>query len=381
MAAWRRAIELSLGDADVERLRSIAQSRTEPASRVERARILLAYREDPSFFAVGRALSLHHQTVQRCVERAMVEGLMAALDDRPRPEGATVTRDRPLAAMLSLILICQIAGAVSVTASLFFLISTFPAAALVGGAPEADQSIARHVVMVTGSDRTFCSGVVIAQDLILTAAQCVHPATSYRIIGFDAPKPLTPKALKSVSSTVVHPEWDADAILRHRVSADVALVKLAAPLPPAYMPVALADSQRVVAAGARVIVVGYGVTVIGNGRTGGTLRAAHLLVTGNPGTLQIRLADPNTKGELAGLGACQGDSGGPVLDTSDGRLAVIGMISWSTGPALSTGCGGLTGVTPIIRYREWIVKTAAAMGSALKPMAPPEPSPKPGSEP
>jgi hypothetical protein len=31
---------------------------------------LLAYREDPSFFAVSRALGLHHQTVQRCVERA-----------------------------------------------------------------------------------------------------------------------------------------------------------------------------------------------------------------------------------------------------------------------------------------------------------------------
>src|SRR5258705_5132911 len=85
MAAWRRAVELSLGDAAVERLRSIAQARTEPASRVERARILLAYREDPSFFAVGRALGLHHQTVQRCVERAVVEGPMAALDDRPRP--------------------------------------------------------------------------------------------------------------------------------------------------------------------------------------------------------------------------------------------------------------------------------------------------------
>jgi hypothetical protein len=53
MAAWRRAIELSLADAAVERLRSIAQSQTEPTSRVERARILLAYREDPSFFAVG----------------------------------------------------------------------------------------------------------------------------------------------------------------------------------------------------------------------------------------------------------------------------------------------------------------------------------------
>jgi transposase len=85
MAAWRRAIELSLGDADTAKLRSIAQSRTEPASRVERARILLAYREDPSFFAVSRALGLHHQTVQRCVERAVAEGPWAALDDRPRP--------------------------------------------------------------------------------------------------------------------------------------------------------------------------------------------------------------------------------------------------------------------------------------------------------
>jgi transposase len=85
MAAWRRAIELGLGEEDTAKLRSIAQSRTEPASRVERARILLAYREAPSFFAVGRELGLHHQTVQRCVERAVVEGAMAALDDRPRP--------------------------------------------------------------------------------------------------------------------------------------------------------------------------------------------------------------------------------------------------------------------------------------------------------
>jgi transposase len=63
----------------------IAQSRTELASRVERARILLGYWKDTSFFAVGQALGLHHQTVQRCVERAVAEGPMAALDDRPRP--------------------------------------------------------------------------------------------------------------------------------------------------------------------------------------------------------------------------------------------------------------------------------------------------------
>jgi len=34
---------------------------------------------------VGQALGLHHQTVQRCVERAVAQGPLAALDDRPRP--------------------------------------------------------------------------------------------------------------------------------------------------------------------------------------------------------------------------------------------------------------------------------------------------------
>ena len=85
MTAWRQVLELTIGDEDLSRLRTIARSRTEPASRVERARMLLAYREDPSFFAVGRALGVHHQTVQRCVERAVAYGPLTALDDRPRP--------------------------------------------------------------------------------------------------------------------------------------------------------------------------------------------------------------------------------------------------------------------------------------------------------
>ena len=47
--ASRRAIELSPGDGEAAKLRSIAQSRTEPASRVERARILLAFCNGPWF--------------------------------------------------------------------------------------------------------------------------------------------------------------------------------------------------------------------------------------------------------------------------------------------------------------------------------------------
>src|SRR5262249_58271141 len=85
MAGWRRAFEVALSEEDVRKLSAVARSRTEPASRVERARMLLAYREDRSYYAVGRAVGVHHQTVQCCVERAIACGAIAGLDDLPRP--------------------------------------------------------------------------------------------------------------------------------------------------------------------------------------------------------------------------------------------------------------------------------------------------------
>jgi secreted trypsin-like serine protease len=83
--------------------------------------------------------------------------------------------------------------------------------------------------------------------------------------------------------------------------------------------------------------------------------------------LQIRLFDPSTKGQSAGLGACAGDSGAPAFRENNGNLTVIGVVSWSTGPNLSGGCGGLTGITPLARYRAWIVDTARVLGSPLTP--------------
>src|SRR5712691_6852103 len=85
MARWRQAIELAMSDEEIGSLTTLSRSRTEPARRVERAQMLLAYRENPSFFAVGRAIGVHHQTVERCVERALAYGPLTALDDRPHP--------------------------------------------------------------------------------------------------------------------------------------------------------------------------------------------------------------------------------------------------------------------------------------------------------
>jgi len=84
MVAARRIIAVSI-DADQRRaLVEISRSRTEPANRVERACIVLAYLDNPSAYAVAGQIGVSQQTVTRCLERAAELGVLAALDDRAR---------------------------------------------------------------------------------------------------------------------------------------------------------------------------------------------------------------------------------------------------------------------------------------------------------
>ena len=84
MVAPRRVIALPTDAEQRQRLQEISRSRTEPTSRVERARIILAYLQDPSAYAVARTMGVTQQTVTRCLERAAELGVIEALDDRPR---------------------------------------------------------------------------------------------------------------------------------------------------------------------------------------------------------------------------------------------------------------------------------------------------------
>jgi secreted trypsin-like serine protease len=229
---------------------------------------------------------------------------------------------------------------------------------MVGGAPPANDAVARRVALIVGSRGNFCSGVALARDLVLTVAHCVTPGADYKLVEHDAKHQ---PVLRDVAKIARHPQFELKALLAHRATADVALLKLAQPAD--LGPALLAQSQEPVTVGDRFLVAGYGVAVRGDGRTGGEVRVATLSVTGQPGGLQIRLLDPGAS-STGGLGACTGDSGAPVFATSE-PLTVIGLVSWSTGPGLTEGCGGLTGVTPLVRYRGWIVDQAAKLGSRL----------------
>ena len=72
MVAPRRVIALPTDAEQRQRLVEISRSRTEATSRVERARIILAYLEEPSAYAVARTIGVTQQTVTRGVTQQTV---------------------------------------------------------------------------------------------------------------------------------------------------------------------------------------------------------------------------------------------------------------------------------------------------------------------
>jgi hypothetical protein len=247
---------------------------------------------------------------------------------------------------------------------LFAASAVTPARAIVGGAPPAAAGAGRSVVMILGSYGTVCTATAIAPDLLLTAAHCVQPGADYKLADVSTSGKPT---FKDIARIARDPQFELKKLFAHLATADVALAKLVQPLPAAIPPVPLDDAAEPATAGEIFVVAGYGVTVRGDGRSGGTVRAARLVATGRPDSLQLRLVDPQTQDQTPGLGACAGDSGAPVFRDTAGNLAIVGIVSWSTGPKLSAGCGGLTGVTPLLRYRPWISQTARVLGATLEP--------------
>jgi secreted trypsin-like serine protease len=236
-----------------------------------------------------------------------------------------------------------------------------PASAIVGGGGAPAENISRTIVTIIASRGSFCTGSLIAQDLVLTAAHCVLPGAEYKVILPGE----TPLRLLDVKRIASHPQFNVQNILAHRASADVALLQLASPVPLSKAPAPPGAPAIPIEAGSRFTIAGIGVTKRGDGKSGGTIRAADLAVTGKPGTLQIRLADPLTNNLRDGLGACTGDSGAPAFEMQSGRAIIIGVVSWSTGANNTDGCGGLTGVTPLTLYREWILRTARGWGAGF----------------
>ncbi|MEP9352051.1 trypsin-like serine protease [Xanthobacter sp. KR7-65] len=231
------------------------------------------------------------------------------------------------------------------------LLAPSGARAIVGGAP-AGAEVAAQTVMIVSTRGASCTGAVLARDLLLTAAHCVGPAGDYAVaLVDDGPPKLIPAA-----RIAVHPRFDARQFQTRRPTPDLALVKLAEPLPGRLRAARLAAASGLPEAGTRFLIAGYGVSADGAGQSAGTLRTQALPAIGITGGIIVRLGVAE-----GGAGACTGDSGGPAF--REGALS--GVIGWVTAVGGRSGCGGVTGVTLLSPHRDWIETTAAALGSPL----------------
>ena len=220
-----------------------------------------------------------------------------------------------------------------------------PALAIVGPAHE-DGGFAAHVVMVLkrGVDRAgFCTGVVVAPQVVLTAAHCVTAIKDMRVHYRDA---AGQPVIVEVGAVAVNPGFRADALAKRVASVDLALVRTQTPLDARFSAAAL-DETGAVAVGDPVQIVGYGVGSEGEGTSAGVLRSAALQARAPLSKVLLWAEDPNG----SGLGGCTGDSGGPIL-TGDGAK-VLAITTWSAG-VKGKRCGAITQGPFIAPQRAWI---------------------------
>ena len=217
--------------------------------------------------------------------------------------------------------------------------------AIVGGAEDRGP-LSRASVMVLSSKGGMCSAVVVARDVVLTAAHCVTGASDHRV-HFRAedgtPVLIVPKA------KATHPGYDAKAVEGRRPSIDLALLQLPDPLPGRFEAASL--SAAGVPGGSSLAFGGYGVAREGDGRSTGTFRIVGLNLVEPYGPSRILVWARPTQGAA---GACEGDSGGPIA--RHGASAVFAVSTWAKG-AKGRDCGEYSQGVLLGPQRAWIDRT------------------------
>ena len=228
---------------------------------------------------------------------------------------------------------------------------------IIGGAKISQARAAQlGVVGIFNTESmTICSGTLIPNERILTAAHCVasapigiHVIFRTDLNEFIANPDASRGDVRSTRFVAVHPGWNHGS---KEDENDIALIGLDRPAPVDYIVQSFTQQQRQISAGTTALIAGFGANEIAHDPATGKIR--HL----GPGILRestVKISDVGENEVLvdqsAGSGACVGDSGGPGYLIESGKILLWGVVSRGS----NNECNAVGKYTNVVPYLDWI---------------------------
>lgn len=229
---------------------------------------------------------------------------------------------------------------------------------IVGGeeVSELDPIAASTVFIFDRQVGALCTGTLISENLVLTAAHCTNSNPKALVIGFGTQLPTDKDEhmeLRLVIAGQTHPDWEKLTDSKKYNWGDLALLRFDGPLPEGAQPASLLSNAKSLKNGMRVTLAGYGVIDMVKDVSSDSLRKVDVVLTEKNYSKTELLFE-----QYQGKGACHGDSGGPALATSKGKLVVVGVTSRAATEAGGRNCLEGSIYTSVAAHLNWIKKAA-----------------------